>query len=119
MGHRILLVDDDADTRDVVAITLRGMGYETRGAARGSEAIGIAIEWEPRVVLLDLGLPGMDGYEVASALREIKKGRLKIIAFSGSDPSDPRFEALFDGHVLKPLGLELLERKLEEAIGGK
>jgi CheY-like chemotaxis protein len=114
MGRRVLLVDDDVDTRDVVAFAVRGLGYEVRSAGNGARALEIAAEWKPQAVLLDLGLPGMDGYEVAAALRALEIRPLRILALSGSDPADARFGLLFDDHMLKPFALERLENKLAE-----
>jgi CheY-like chemotaxis protein len=110
---RILLVDDSADTLATTARLLDYAGHETRTALNGKEALRLAEEFQPDAVLVDLGLPVMDGYEVSLRLREVLSG-LRIVALSGfkSDPDRERAAGI-DCHLLKPASLN----DMLEAIG--
>lgn len=118
MRERVLVVDDDDDMREVVCLVLEESGYGVRSAASGRDCLAIAAEWQPHVVLLDLGMPGMDGYEAAMGLRALDRSALRIIALTGSDLIDARAAALFDAYALKPFGLDKLLRTLEDVIAG-
>ncbi len=111
-GMRVLVVDDCHDTARMMRVLLRGRGYEVTLASTGREAIEVAGGFQPEVVLLDIGLPGMDGYEVASRLREEECGRdAVIIAISGYGRDEDRRrskEAGFDHHLTKPVNLDAL-----------
>src|SRR5690606_38161361 len=88
-GRRILLVDDNVDLVAMLASTLRHKGYAVETAYNGPEGLEIARRWDPHVVLLDIGLPDMDGYEVARELREDSRNfppvgyRGRLIALTG------------------------------------
>ena len=69
-SHRVLLVDDNADSSEPLSLLLQTRGHETRISTDGEEAIALADDFRPDCVVLDLGLPRMDGYEVARRLRE-------------------------------------------------
>jgi signal transduction histidine kinase len=118
--RRILVVDDQEDSVTVMAALLRTKGYEVTTARHGLAAIEIATTFCPDLVILDIGLPGIDGYEVAKRLRQIPAMRATIIlGLSGygaeSDRSRAR-EAGFNHHLTKPVApkvlLELLSRIL-------
>jgi CheY-like chemotaxis protein len=101
---RILIIDDDRDTRDVLEFELRALGYDVRQAGSGKEGIAIAEEWQPAKILLDIGMPGMNGYEVARHLRTLDLPPFKLIALTGFGTSEDRqrvMEAGFDAHVVK------------------
>jgi two-component system, sensor histidine kinase len=115
MAHRVLVVDDDDDMREVLGLVLTDLGYDVRAAATGPDALEIAADWRPGVALLDIGLPGMDGYGVARALRPLDPS-LRIVALSGSEPLDPNSAFLFDAHALKPFGIDTLVQTLEDMI---
>ncbi len=66
---RILVVDDEENLRNILVFQLRGEGYEARGLGRGDETLSAALHWKPDLVLLDLMMPGMDGFAVCRALR--------------------------------------------------
>ena len=107
MKHRILLVDDDPDTTQASAILLGLDGHECRRAASGVEAIHVAEEFTPDIVILDIGLPGMDGYALARELRVNAAGRpLHLAAVTGraeaSDVAQSRAAGV-DQHLLKPI----------------
>ncbi len=105
-GHRILVVDDNVDAADGMVSLLALAGYETRAAYTGIEAINRASGFHPHAVILDLGLPQMDGYEVARRLRDDPAQRNTVlIALTGyGQDSDRRRtqEAGFDHHLVKP-----------------
>lgn len=104
---RILVVDDNRDAADSLAMLLRTSGNDIRTAYDGVEAVQVANEFEPEVVLLDIGLPNMDGHEVAQRIRQESWGRRTcLIAVTGwSDEADrARSRAAgFDHHLVKPL----------------
>jgi PAS domain S-box-containing protein len=117
---RILVVDDNEDSADSVAILLRTMGNEVHVARDGLEAVRAAAAFQPEVVLLDLGLPKLNGFEAASRIRKQPGGGdVVLIALTGwGQPEDRRRskEAGFDYHLIKPIDFgalqELLGRKL-------
>lgn len=113
---RILVVDDNRDAAESLAALLDLLGHETRIAYDGPTALQIARELQPTLVLLDIGLPEMNGYEVARALRSEPHGeRITIVALSGygreSDKELSR-QAGFDDHLVKPVAIDALQRLL-------
>jgi two-component system OmpR family response regulator len=115
---RVLVVDDNIDSAETLCELLPLWGHEARVAHDGPAAITILQEFQPDVVLLDIGLPGMDGFEVARRIRAsgTKVGRL--LAMTGySDDEDRRKarEAGFDGHLVKPVDPDSLQKTLAEA----
>jgi CheY-like chemotaxis protein len=109
---QILMVDDCLDNRETMALWLGGMGHEVQAAADGREALGMAGRNPPDIVLLDLGLPGMSGYELAGRLRAmaIEKQPL-IVAVTGSlAPGDLVRSTLagIDEHLVKPVKFEAI-----------
>lgn len=116
-GLRILIVDDNRDSAESMAMLQEISGHETRVAHHGSEAVSIAADFLPQVVLLDIGLPGMDGFEVARRLRAMPSlGGSFLVALTGygSDQDRQRTrEAGFDEHLVKPADLNLLRSWLE------
>jgi CheY-like chemotaxis protein/anti-sigma regulatory factor (Ser/Thr protein kinase) len=108
-ARKILVVDDEADAADALVDILTLTGHEARAAADGPAALALARELDPDVVLLDLGLPGMNGYEVARKLREMLGTTALLVALTGYQDDRPRLrEAGFDAHLLKPTQLEKL-----------
>jgi signal transduction histidine kinase len=106
---RILVVDDQPDSRDSTAITLRMAGHEVAIAESGSHALALALEFKPEVALVDIGMPEMDGYELARRLRESLDGTLRVIAVSGYGDAVARERAKdagFDDYLVKPAGFE-------------
>jgi PAS domain S-box-containing protein len=114
--RRILVVDDNRDAADSLALLLKALGSEVRVAYDGPSALDAFRSWGPAVVLLDLGMPGMDGYSVARKLREDPAGRqVPIVAISGWGQEDDRRrarEAGFDHHMVKPPDLGALRSLL-------
>jgi len=104
---RILVVDDNVDAATTLQLLLKSLGHEACAVYDGQQALSMALAFRPDVVLLDIGMPGLDGYEVARRLREIKRGKpLRIIAVTGwgqeADRARSR-EAGFDVHLVKPV----------------
>jgi PAS domain S-box-containing protein len=112
-GKRLLIVDDNQDAAASLGMLLRSMGGEVELAHSGPEALERFGQCRPDVVLLDIGMPGMDGYQVARAIRTQHAGHAtKIIALTGwGQESDRRraAEAGFDHHLVKPIDLEKLQ----------
>jgi phosphotransferase system HPr (HPr) family protein len=107
----ILVVDDYGDTAESMALWLKCFGHEVQIARDGYQAIEIARRQRPDYVLLDIGLPGIDGYQVASRLRQELDGPLVIIAVTGYGQEEDRIRALAAGcdyHFLKPIDLDTL-----------
>ena len=104
---RILVVEDDRDAADMFVMMLQTFGYEARAAYSSQSALEMAGHSPPDVVLLDIGLPGMDGYEVARRLRQHPHTKeVKIIAVTGYEQATARQrtqEAGFDYHLVKPV----------------
>ncbi len=105
---RILIVDDNGDAAEILAEALRGLGHEVAVAHDGAEALSIAPSWRPEAAILDIGLPAMDGYELARNLTELLDPPPRLIAMSGygqeGDQSRSR-EAGFEVHLVKPVDL--------------
>jgi PAS domain S-box-containing protein len=105
--RRILVVDDNVDAADSLAVLLRLEGHEVRVAHDGPAALAAAQAEPPDVVILDLGMPGMDGFEVARRLRALPGLRdVLLVAVTGWAQEEDRrrcFEAGFDGHMPKPV----------------
>ena len=111
--RRVLVVEDEPDAATALVALLEALGYQPRAARDGTEALALAASFEPDVVLLDLGLPGMNGYEVAARIRERCAKQPVLIALTGYQPERSRLEAAgFDDHLLKPPELEALQAAL-------
>ncbi len=115
-GRRILVVDDNQDTAQTLALLLQLQGHETRAAYDGAAALETARGFRPDVVLLDLGLPRMDGYEVARRLRsQPGAAPLFLVALTGWGQAEDRRrtrEAGFDCHLVKPVDAAELQNLL-------
>jgi len=105
---RVLVVDDDVESADVFSELLISLGHQVRVAYDGTAGLSIDESWEPDVVFLDLGLPAMDGYEVADRLRARRPGKVRIIALTGfGRPADlvRSRRAGCEHHLVKPARL--------------
>jgi CheY-like chemotaxis protein len=115
--HRILIVDDYADAAESMAALLKIEGHEINTAQNGEIAIELAHQFKPDIIFLDIGLPGMSGFEVARALRQKPETRdCVLIALSGyGQPGDHTLsrEAGFDRHLVKPVELSNLQEILD------
>jgi PAS domain S-box-containing protein len=117
---RVLVVDDNKDAADLLAELVEMWGYAVRRAYSGMAGLELAQTWHPHLVLLDLGMPGMDGYEVARRLREsgTENGPV-LVAVSGYGQEEHQQlgrEAGFDHHLTKPADAERLEQLLEQEL---
>jgi len=114
---RVLVVDDNRDSADTLAALLEAWGHDVRTLYDGPSAIAAVAEFKPNVVLLDIGLPKMNGYEVAAQLRQLANRRpLILVAFTGYGQDEDRRrvrEAGFDYHLVKPLEPAELEKILD------
>jgi PAS domain S-box-containing protein len=120
VARRILLVEDNQDAAETLAELLVLFGHEVRTAHDGPGALEVQREFQPEVILLDLGLPGMSGYDVASQLQE-REVKSLLVALTGYGDAEHRRrvrDAGFHHHLTKPADLALLERILEEGIPG-
>src|ERR1044071_5251286 len=111
-GGRVLIVEDDIDIADVLRRSLRNEGYEVRTSADGAEALDVAAGFVPDLVVLDLGLPGMDGVEVCRRLRD--DGDVPILMLTARAETEDRVTGLDSGaddYLVKPFERkELLAR---------
>ncbi len=119
-GRRILVVDDIRDSADSLATLLRLLGNDVRTAYEGRQALAVASSYSPHLVLLDLGLPGMNGYEVAKQLRAMPSHDPRIlVALTGFGTEEDRRltrEAGFDHHLVKPVDFEALQKLLNGTL---
>jgi two-component system CheB/CheR fusion protein len=110
--QRILLVDDNLDLVQSLALMLKFKGFDVRTASEGLAALELSASFQPHAVLLDIGLPGLTGYEIAERLRkQHPQGRLLLVALSGYGRDEDRqrsLEAGFDLHLVKPVDLARL-----------
>jgi CheY-like chemotaxis protein len=109
--NRILIIDDNRDLATSLARLLRLIGYEVEAVFDGHQGIELARTYHPRVVLLDIGLPNFDGYQVARGLRQAGMHDTLIIAVSGYGLEDDQRrarEAGMDFHVTKPVDVKTI-----------
>jgi CheY-like chemotaxis protein len=112
LGRRILIVDDNEDSAESLAILLKLSGHETHTAHDGLEGIEAAERLRPDAVLLDIGLPKLNGYEVCRRIREQPWGKdLVLVAVTGWGQEEDRHrsrEAGFSAHIVKPVDHDAL-----------
>jgi CheY-like chemotaxis protein len=118
MPHRILIADDNADSAESMGMLLRLMGNDVRIANDGLEAVEQAEEFQPDIVLMDIGMPRLDGYEAARRIRQQDWSRdTLLVAVTGWGPRDDSEEATaagFDCHFTKPID----PAELRKLVGG-
>lgn len=115
-GPRVLVVDDDATLRRTLGLNLRARGYTADLAGTGEAALQLAASHHPDVVILDLGLPGLNGLEVISGLRGWSS--VPIVVLSGRDAESMKVEALdlgADDYLTKPFGMDELFARIRAA----
>ncbi|MEA3181834.1 MAG: hypothetical protein QOI59_5357, partial [Gammaproteobacteria bacterium] len=122
LSRRVLIVDDNVDAADSLALVLELDGHVTKTGYSAQDALELAVSFEPDVMLLDIGLPEMDGYEVARRVRAFgRPADIKLIALTGYGQGDDlrrAQEAGFDDHLVKPVDFETLSRSLAGLPGG-
>jgi CheY-like chemotaxis protein/two-component sensor histidine kinase len=119
-SRRILVVDDNSDSAKTMAMLLKLTGHETHVAYDGLEAVTSAETFRPEVVLLDIGLPKLNGYDTAVTIRQQPWGKnTLLIALTGWGQDDDRQKAKdagFDAHMVKPVDCEALKKLLAEPL---
>jgi signal transduction histidine kinase/ActR/RegA family two-component response regulator len=119
---RVLLVEDHPDARDTLCELLQLSGHECLTASDGLEGIARAVQESPDVAIVDIGLPGLNGYEVAARLRADPATRgMKLVALTGYGQEQDRRRALdagFDAHLVKPINVDQMLRLLQELAAG-
>jgi CheY-like chemotaxis protein len=123
-GLRILIVDDNRDAAGMLAMLLQFRGHETHVVHDGAEAVEAATTLQPDVILLDIGLPRLNGYEAARKIREQQEqpGRPLLVALTGWGQDEDRRrteEAGFDAHLVKPVDEAALGKLLDDLGASK
>ena len=116
--RRILVVEDNDDARDMLRLWLEQSGHTVGTAATGGEGIEMAVREPPDIALVDIGLPGLDGYGVARALRNALGDRVTLVALTGYGGADDRGRARragFDVHLVKPVNPAELDQVIATA----
>ena len=111
-SRRILVVEDNPDSRETLRTLLELWGHHVEVAGDGRQGVEKALDWRPEVAVVDIGLPLLDGYEVARRVRAALGRSIFLIALTGyGQPHDHRraFEAGFDAHLVKPAKLEAIQ----------
>lgn len=113
---RVLIIEDNQDAADILREVLEMYEHQVRVAHTGPDGLDLARAFHPEVVLCDLGLPGMDGYAVANAMRQDPETRdTRLVALTGYGQAEERARARasgFDEHLTKPVGLDEIQRVL-------
>jgi DNA-binding response OmpR family regulator len=121
-SKRILIIEDNRDAADTLGQILRLRGLDVRVAYTGSEGVRLASAWHPAAIVSDIGLPEMDGFEVARALRRDRAtAGTRLIALSAYCAEEDRLQALeagFDDYITKPADLNALDSLLGVAARG-
>ncbi len=118
--HRILLVEDNPYVAESMLMLLELLGHEVLVAADGLQGVGLALQENPTAILLDIGLPKMDGYEVCRAIRQEGLRDIPIIAVTGYNrPEDCQKsqDAGFNLHMAKPVDIDELQQFLDTFPG--
>ena len=119
-GGRILVVDDNTDAAETLADLLRVTGFQARTAADAHAALKALDEFQPELALLDIGLPEVDGYQLAGMIRERPIGRdIRLVALTGYGSENDRARALqarFDEHLVKPVAIDSLMQAIERLL---
>ena len=117
-AHRILVVDDEASISDLIATSLRFVGYEVQTAASGSQALQVAEEFKPHAIVLDVMLPDIDGFEVCEKLRN-EGTQVGVIFLTAKDDTRDKVQGLTrggDDYMTKPFSLEELVVRIKALL---
>jgi len=113
----VVLAEDNEDTRHVYGLILRHFGYDVADAPTGEEAVSVTRSLHPDLVLMDIGLPGIDGWEASSRLKsDPETGTIPVVAFSARISSTTDLmgkAAAFDGFILKPISPTVLVQRVD------
>jgi CheY-like chemotaxis protein len=122
VGLKILVVDDNRDAADTCAMLLEASGHHVQTAYTGRRALELARTFRPHALLLDIGLPDIDGYKLAEQVRATPWGRSAIlVAVTGWGQEQDRQRAVaagFDQHLVKPISAETVESLLQSLAQG-
>ena len=118
-GHpqRVLIIEDGPDARRALGRLLEIWGHHVELAEDGTRGVERAISARPEIALIDIGLPGLNGYEVARRVRQVLGDKIRLIALTGygqPDDQERTRAAGFDQHLVKPVNPKLLSRLLED-----
>ena len=115
--HRIIVVDDNQDTSNSLGLLLSMLGAEVRVLYDGASALALYDSFKPTVVIVDIGMPVMDGYQLAREIRGRSDGNVMLVAISGWGQEQDKQRALkvFDHHLTKPVGMTALQGLLKSA----
>lgn len=117
--RRILIVEDEPDVRETLKTLFEELGHQVDVVADGLDAVARLLELQPDVAFIDVGLPGIDGYEVARRVRAAPRGAglylIALTGFGGEKAMQKSREAGFDRHVLKPIQIDALIGLLDRA----
>jgi CheY-like chemotaxis protein len=120
MGAKVLIADDNRDAADSMGLLLELSGHEAIIAHSGSEALALGRQHLPEVIILDIGMPDMNGYDVARAARGEPWGRaafmLALTGWGQADDKERARAAGFDRHLTKPVDPDFVERLLQEYL---
>ncbi|HEV8002814.1 MAG TPA: response regulator [Planctomycetaceae bacterium] len=120
-GQQVLVVDDNSDAAESLKMLLQLLGAEVQSSKDGLAALEALETYRPSIVLLDIGMPGMDGYEVARRMRQLSSGQeATLIALTGWGQEEDRRkskEAGFDHHLVKPVDFGALQALLASLPG--
>ena len=122
MSHRILLVDDEVDILEFVRYNLVREGYEVFTAENGAEALKVAAECRPHLILLDMMMPVMDGFEASRAIRALDRPDaatvpiLAMTAQASDECAQSCHQVGMNGRLVKPLDAKKLAKSIREAV---
>jgi two-component system cell cycle response regulator DivK len=123
LPKKILVVDDNQDSRELVVKVLKNKGYEMVEAADGEEAIEKAIAERPNLILLDISIPKLNGYEVTQKLKSMKEfENIPIVALTAHAMKGDRMKALeagCEGYITKPINVRELPAQVKSFIKGR
>jgi two-component system, cell cycle response regulator DivK len=123
MPKKILIVEDNQDNRELVVKVLKNKGFELAEAADGEEAIEKAVSEKPDLILLDISLPKLDGYEVVKRLKSMEEFReIPVVAFTAHAMKGDREKVIaegFEGYISKPINIREFPDQLKLYLRGK
>jgi len=122
-NKKILVVDDNPDAAELVSSLLQTQGHDVQTAHTPADAIALATRFQPDIAFLDIGLPQMDGFELAAHLRSLPELRdCHFIAITGYDDAEDRKQSKrigFEAHLVKPISLDTLNEVVRAAFEPK